>query len=215
MRRLAHLHHKTNKSAEPLWHVQLAIGIVILLQFLLDSALTVLPRLIIAGVEVFLLLILMVLAQMDTRSAVRRSASILLLALITFGNILSLILVGMSLFGSNSLDGKNLLISAFSIFITNIIIFGLWYWEMDYRRTDKPLHFIFAQEGAPDSRHINDNWDPTFFDYVYISVVNATSFSPTDTLPLTHKAKLLMTLQSIISLIIVVLVTARAVSIIG
>jgi uncharacterized membrane protein len=215
MRRLAHIHKKTQTPPEPLWHVQAALFLVIILQFVLDSALTVAPRLIIAGVEVLLLFALMILTQIDVKETLRRTISILLLALITIGNILSLVLVADSLFSDTVLDGKNLLISAFSIFITNILVFGLWYWEMDYRRSDKPLHFLFAQEGAPDSRKLNDGWEPTFFDYVYISVVNATSFSPTDTLPLTHQAKLLMTLQSIISLIIVVLVTARAVSILG
>jgi uncharacterized membrane protein len=58
-------------------------------------------------------------------------------------------------------------------------------------------------------------WSPTFFDYLYTSLTNATAFSPTDTMPLTHRAKLLMSMQSLISLITVALVAARAVSILA
>lgn len=214
MRRLAQVHQAT-QSTEPLWHVQLTIVIVIVLQLILDTTLNIWPRYIIAGAEIFLLVALMLLSQTRVRQTVRRSLAILLLALVTIGNVVSLLLVAESLFSSDSLSGKDLLVSAFAIFITNILIFGIWYWEMDYRRVDKPLHFLFTQESAPKNTGINDRWDPTFFDYIYISVVNGVSFSPTDALPLTHQAKLLMTLQSLISIVIVVLVTARAVTILG
>jgi uncharacterized membrane protein len=70
-------------------------------------------------------------------------------------------------------------------------------------------HFLFPQEAAKKS------WAPTFFDYLYVSLTNSTAFSPTDTLPLTHTAKLLMSGQALISLLTVVLVTARAVNILG
>lgn len=217
MRRLAHIHHKTNKISEPLWHVQLAIITVVLLQLILDNSLSAWPKFLIAGIELFLLVVLMFVAQSVVSLRLRRTFAILLIALITACNVISLLLVISSLLNdSNILVGSDLLLSAFSIFLTNIIVFGLWYWEMEFKRTDKPQDFIFPQENAPGYAGLhNVGWRPVFLDYLYLSAVNAMSFSPTDTAPLTHRAKILMALQSLISLIIVVLVTARAVTIIA
>lgn len=215
MRRLAHIHHRDHSSQEPLWHVQLAIITVIALQLLLDSSLSVGPRNGIAIVELALLAALMVLAQTAVGLIVRRTLALTLIGLVTASNILSLFLVVFSLFDGHDVDGKNLLISALAIYLTNIIIFGLWYWEMEFRRGAKPQDFLFPQENAPEHAGLhNVGWRPTFVDYLYVSSTNATAFSPTDTMPLTHRAKTLMVIQSIASIVIVVLVTARAVSII-
>ncbi len=93
-------------------------------------------------------------------------------------------------------------------------MFGLWYWELDSPglsgRHKEDEHFQFPQE-----EHKESHWHPTFFDYLYVSLTNGTAFSPTDTMPLTHIAKALMSIQALISLITVVLVTARAVNILG
>lgn len=217
MRRLAHIHHKTNKQTEPIWHVQIAIILVIILQLLLDSSLSAWPKFLVAGVELFLLVVLMFVAQSTVSLRIRRTFALLLIALITVGNTISLVLVISSLVNdSNAFTGPALLLSAFSIFVTNIIVFGLWYWEMEFKRKDKPQDFIFPQENAPEYLNLhNVGWRPQFFDYLYLSAVNAMSFSPTDTVPLSHRAKALMGIQSLISIIIVVLVTARAVTIIA
>jgi hypothetical protein len=217
MRRLAHIHHKTNKVTEPLWHVQLALVIVIILQLILDSRLSAWPKFIIAGTELILLSILMFVALSAVNLRVRRTFAILLIALITVGNFISLALVIHSLVNQeNAFTGAGLLVSAFSIFVTNIIVFGFWYWEMEFKRTDKPVDFLFPQENGPSYLGLhNTGWRPQFFDYLYLSLVNATSFSATDSVPLSHRAKALMSIQALISLSIVVLVTAKAVSIIG
>lgn len=215
MRRLAHIHHKENRSQEPLWHVQLAIMSVIALQLLLDSRLSVGPRYAIAGVELVLLLALMLIAQTAVSLLVRRTLAIVLTALVSASNILSLGLVIFSLFDKSNVYGRGLLISALAIYLTNIIIFGLWYWEMEFKRGDKPQDFLFPQENAPEHAGLHKvGWYPTFLDYVYVSATNATAFSPTDTLPLTHRAKTLMFIQSLASIMIIILVTARAVNII-
>ena len=217
MRRLAHIHHKINKNAEPIWHIQIALISVIVMQLLLDNSLSAWPKYIVASVELFLLVVLMFVAQSAVSLRVRRTFAILLIALITAGNIISLFLVISSLVhDSSAFTGASLLISAFSIFITNIIVFGFWYWEMEFKRTDKPIDFIFPQENAPSYLGLhNVGWRPQFFDYLYLSLVNATSFSATDSVPISHRAKALMSAQALISLTIVVLVTAKAVSIIG
>jgi hypothetical protein len=108
-----------------------------------------------------------------------------------------------------------------AIFLTNIIVFGLWYWELDSNGIQgqstkvRPVDFLFPQ--MTPGEHVVERglWVPTFFDYLYISITNATAFSPTDSQPLSHRAKLLMASQSLISLITVALVAARAVSILS
>jgi hypothetical protein len=216
MRRLAHLHHKEHINQEPVWHVQIALISIIALQLLLDRQLTVGPKYAVITFELVLLLILMLIAHTVTGLFVRRTLAILLTALVTVSNILSLGLVIGTLFDGRQVNGRTLLISALSIYLTNIIIFGLWYWEMEFKRGAKPQDFLFPQENAPEHAGLHlMGWRPSFFDYLYVSVTNAAAFSPTDTLPLTHRAKLLMSTQSLVSLSIVILVTARAVNIIG
>ncbi len=147
-------------------------------------------------------------------------ASLLLIALITFANISSLGLVIRYLVGgTHHLAGKDLILSAVAIYITNIIIFGLWYWELDGggpggRGAHRPpVDFLFPQMTASRETTKVDNWSPTFFEYLYVSFTNATAFSPTDAMPLTHRAKLLMTVQATTSLATVAIVAARAVDI--
>ena len=216
MRRLAHLHHKENVSQEPVWHVQLALVTIIALQLLLDRQLTVGPKYAIVTFELVLLLMLMLIAHTVTALFVRRTLAIMLTALVTVSNISSLGLVLATLFDGNHVNGRSLLLSALAIYLTNILIFGLWYWEMEFKRGAKPQDLLFPNENAPEHAGLHlKGWRPSFFDYLYVSVTNATAFSPTDTLPLTHRAKALMATQSLVSIVIVVLVTARAVNIIG
>jgi hypothetical protein len=218
MRRLALLHHKANKLKEPIWHVQLAIASVVLLQLVLDSRLTFGPKYLVGGIELILLGTLMVVAHTTASLVLRRTIAILLTALVTITNVLSLALVIRALFGEGAHlgSGQDLLISSLSIYLTNLVVFGLWYWEMDFKAGNMPQDFLFAQMNAPEHAGLhNKGWRPTFFDYLYVSITNATAFSPTDTLPLTHRAKFLMAVQSLVSLTIIVLATARAVNAIG
>ena len=105
-----------------------------------------------------------------------------------------------------------------AIYLTNIIVFALWYWELDRggpaaRAAGTRPHpdFLFPQMATP---HIADpDWEPGFLDYLYVSFTNATAFSPTDTMPLTRWPKMIMLLQAGISLVTVALVIARAVNI--
>ena len=98
------------------------------------------------------------------------------------------------------------------------MIFALWYWEMDRggpgkRATgnDGQPDFLFPQ--MTDDRIEPRDWRPKFIDYMYVSLTNNTAFSPTDTMPLTHRAKLLMGSQALVSLLTVGLVAARAVNV--
>jgi uncharacterized membrane protein len=106
------------------------------------------------------------------------------------------------------------------VYFTNLIAFGLWYWELDRGGPAARAHgvkaypdFLFPQMSTPDLAPAE--WEPAFIDYLYVSFTNATAFSPTDVMPLTRWAKLTMALQSAVALVVVAMVIARAVNILG
>jgi len=202
-------------------HAQIALIVAIALELFLDKTLVVGPKLLIAGLELLLVFgIGLTEPHRETRiSRARRNVSLALIALISLANATSMALVARDLISGSAVAGKTLLASAGAIFITNIIMFSLWYWELDspgltgIRKHDNRPKFDFPQMESilPE----NKGWEPTYTDYLYLSVTNASAFSPTDTMPLTHSAKALMSLQALVSLVAVVLVTARAVNILG
>ncbi len=204
---LSELHHKTH-AHEAGWHIVVAILIAVGLELILSNELTFGTKYAVAGLEVVLVLLLSVF---KLHAALKRLFAILLLGLISFANVVSLGMVIVALFAHVGVDGHELLISSIAIYITNIIVFGLWYWELDNTRLATP-DFLFPQQTSPQ---IQPGWKPSFFDYLFVSVTNATAFSPTDTMPLTHRTKLLMAIQAIISLITIALVAARAVNILS
>jgi hypothetical protein len=102
--------------------------------------------------------------------------------------------------------------------VTNVVVFGLWYWELDRRGPVARAHgllqqpdFLFPQMQAADL--VGPDWEPRFLDYLYLAFTNVTAFSPTDTLPLSRWAKMLMAVQSGLALSLVALVFARAVNV--
>jgi uncharacterized membrane protein len=152
-------------------------------------------------------------------SARRRSAAIGLTAVLSVTNLLALGLLVTRL-ADGSVAGRPLLLAAAEIWTTNAIVFALWYWELDGGGPPVRLaggagrrDFAFAQMLSPQLAE--PGWHPRFVDYLYLSFTNASAFSPSDTLPLTRWAKLLMLLQSWISIVTVVLVAARAVNMLG
>ena len=148
-----------------------------------------------------------------------RVMSILLIAVITLANAGSAArLITALLQGRTHESATKLLLTGGAIWLTNVIVFGMWYWDLDRggpAARAKVLKsypdFLFPQMTAPELSP--PDWQPQFFDYLYVSFTNAAAFSPTDTLPLARWAKLTMMLQSVVSLGTVVLVIARAVNI--
>ncbi len=140
----------------------------------------------------------------------RRRASLGLIGLIGIGNASTLGFLIHELLYSGGVTGRSLLYAAFSIWVTNVIVFALLYWELD-GQTDAVTDFAFVQMTDPEVRA--KGWHPRFTDYLYVSYTNASAFSPTDTLPLTRRAKMLMLLQSAVSILTLLLVAARAVNI--
>lgn len=204
-----------------LWHAQLVLLLAVILQFTIPRSLRIGSRDIIAIIELILIGCVGITAPKRHISfqTFNRTIAALLIAVVSLANITSLVLVINGLLNGTDVAGKNLVTAAFAIFITNIIAFGLWYWELDSpgltgvkTHDDAPkFQFPNMQDGITQAK----KWEPTFFDYVYVSITNSTAFSPTDTMPLTHFAKVLMSIQALIALLTVVLVTARAVNVLG
>ncbi|GGJ28535.1 hypothetical protein GCM10008938_13270 [Deinococcus roseus] len=143
--------------------------------------------------------------------------TVLLVFLLLTVNSLSLRSLLLHLLNASDATGKTLLSDAFLIWINNLVIFALLYWELDrggpwLRVTGKERlpDFQFTQMSDAQSR-----WKPNFTDYVFLAFTNATAFSPTDTLPLTPRAKWLMMVQAMLSFVTVAIVAARAVNILG
>jgi hypothetical protein len=127
---------------------------------------------------------------------------------------------------TNTVEPEQLLLSAASLWITNILVFALWYWRLDaggpYQRDKVPGHsdgaFLFPQmtmSKAALRESGQQMWSPNFIDYLFLAFNTSTAFSPTDVPALARWAKILMMLQSLLSLLIIALLAARAVNIIG
>ena len=208
---------------ESRWPEILAILAAIALQLLLPDRLIqgLGNRALIPSLEGGLLLVLLIAnpGRISKEESRLRMVGLALIALITVANMVSLIeLIHALLYGSRA-GGRPLVYASVPIWLTNVIAFGLWFWELDRggpARRQQPTHrrpdFLFPQMSTPGSA---PGWTPEFLDYLYTSFTNATAFSPTDTMPLTPWAKLLMMFQSLASLVTVAVVISRAVNILA
>jgi hypothetical protein len=210
-------------ATDQVWHVQAVVLVAILLQVALPDKFSATSRYVIPVIEGLLLVALAFTTPRKRvfKSITRRVNALLLIGIVTLANGYALAVVAnLLLKGGHVADGRELILSSLNIYLTNIIIFALWYWEMDgggpgerqrIERYDQD--FLFPQQRHETFMH--PDWKPLFTDYLYIANCNAITFGPTDTLPLSRRAKLLMMLQSTISLITIALVAARAVSILS
>jgi len=208
-----------------------AVLVGIALYVTLPSELVLGTRFVVPALEVALLVPLISVnpARFQRETRWSRALSIALVGVIGAANLFSLSLLINALISGKASNGKHLLLAALGVWLTNIIVFGLAYWELDrggpVKRTQLPRHqlpdadFRFSQDENDDSivevavsSSAKADWVPTLVDYLYVSVTNSTAFSPTDTMPLSTRAKILMSVQSMAALITSVLVIARAVS---
>jgi uncharacterized membrane protein len=148
----------------------------------------------------------------------RRTVALALVGVITVANVLALLALITSLLQAREKSGAELLLKGITIWSTNVITFGLLFWEFDRggpirrRAPDPPPRdFQFPQDENPTLAE--PGWHPRLADYVYISFTNAIAFSPTDAMPLTRRLKMMMLAESAISATTVLLVAARAVNI--
>ena len=148
----------------------------------------------------------------------RRTVALGLLAVVSLANALLMLSVIASLVRGDEKSGAQLLLKAITVWTTNTIAFGLWYWAFDrggpvrrLRPNPPPPDFQFPQ--MEDPQLAAPGWQPEFIDYLYVSFTNSIAFSPTDAMPLSRWAKMLMLGESGISSLTVLLVAARAVNI--
>jgi hypothetical protein len=148
---------------------------------------------------------------------VRRS-TISLIAIVNVVNVTTMVLLVHHLLKGTVTNGRGLVYSAIAVWVTNVIVFGLWFWELD--RNGPSVRGTVA-EGPPDLQfpqmehpeRYGDDWRPQFIDYLYTAYTNGTSFAPADAMPLTARLKILFTFESSVSLVTVAVVAARAVNI--
>ncbi len=205
---------------EPRWPASLSVTVAVVLYVVLPNTLIIGPRYLIPALELVLLLPLSILnpyREVHETKALRFLA-IGLIALVNLANFASLALLVYRLLNSANVNAKTLVYAALAVWFTNIIVFGLWFWELDRggpakRNThhERNPDFLFPQMTQPSLAP--GNWSPNFLDYLYVALTNATAFSPTDTMPLSSAAKALMSGESVISMLTVIIVAARAVNI--
>lgn len=202
--------------------MQLTILAAIALQLLLPSRLVVGPKWLIPALE-GALLIGMFLAtprELEGEHPLRRTVAISLTAFVGAANIYSLATLTHYLLHHDVENGRELIVAGVLIWLTNVLIFGIWYWELDRggpgKRAaghDTPPDLLFPQ--MSDDTIEPRNWRPGFIDYLYVALTNATAFSPTDTMPLTSLAKSVMGVQALVSLVTIGLIVSRAVNILA
>jgi hypothetical protein len=183
------------------------------------------PRWPLIVLELLLIAVLTWLNPLKLTNATRlgRYATWALLAAITLDNTLSAVLLDVRILtGEVSNKAAVLLGSGGAIFVTNIIVFGIWYWELDRggpfarRAGERPYpDFMFPQMDPDTAKLVKPGWRPTFVDYLYVSLTNAMAFSPTDNMPLARWAKGMMAVQSLVAVTTIALVIARAVNVLG
>jgi uncharacterized membrane protein len=159
----------------------------------------------------------------DVLRLTRRRLALGTIAVVSAANSASIILLIHLLVNGAYADrstASTLLRAGLHMWVVNVLLFALWYWQLDgggplerATSTRTVRDFLFPQQTEP--AFAESGWEPQFLDYLYLSFTNATAFSPTDAMPLSRWAKMLMLVQSAISLALAVMVVARAVNILG
>jgi len=232
------------RSIRPeLWQARIALFAIIVLQFLVQTVIKMPAGRIwlLAGAEVVLLFSLTVSSERHLRhihaggdvtrhflghhGGFSRVLALCLIGMVSLVNAIGLASLIVALLTASKESGLTLLADAVNLFATNVIIFGLWYWELDqggpFKRActhPSPPDFLFPQMSLGDEERAligAAHWRPSPIDYLFLAFTNATAFSPTDTLPLTAKAKISMMVQAAVSLMTIAIVAARAVNILG
>ncbi len=210
-------------TSVPRWPALLAVVSAMGLYFALpDTLISGLgPRWLVPALEGALGASLLIASPRLTRESRRlRPVAIALIAFVNLANVVSLAELVHELLTVHVHTGRSLIYASVPVWVTNVLVFALWYWELDrggpvarLESERRQPDFLFPQMTAPDATR--PDWSPSFIDYLFTSFTNATAFSPTDTMPLTPWAKILFMVQSLASLLTVALVVSRAVNILN
>ena len=209
---------------EPRWPVALAILAVILLVVLLPERVRLFPAWVpyVIGIAFIVPMAAVGLTAEKARwLRIEHTIMLLIIVVTGVGTLATLAnLIDAMVRRSAEIGGVQLLTSSIAVWVTNVLTFSLLYWQIDRggpearanNASTKP-DWLFPQAGAPGDAP--PDWRPTLVDYLFLAFSTATAFSPTDALPLTSRAKMLMMLESMISLVTIVLVASRAINILG
>ena len=230
---------RNQPHARDFWLARGAIALTAFLNAVLINQLTIIPSWLSSVLELALLVPLSIATAWTQGRALQattndhwhrinrhrrliRRAAMILTAIITAVNFEALYAVTHALlFGAKGATGQTLLVDALNIWFTNVVVFALWYWNLDgggpaIRSTGKSNirpDLLFPTTAGDVAGY--EDWTPGFLDYFFVSFTNATAFSPTDTLPLSGRIKLLFAVEAIASLLTVGLVAARAVNVLA
>jgi len=206
-------------NREPHWPASVALLVCAGLYFALPNRLVVGPRWLL---PILIVLPLIPLSFRKPRHANEakwvRVLTLSLIAAITLANIIYMSLLVHHLLRAHVTAGRSLIYSAIAVWITNVIVYGLWFWEIDrggpHRRSNGEIIYPDIQFPQMENPKLApENWRPRFTDYLYTSFANGTSFAPADAMPLTLRAKTLFVAESVVSLVTIAIVAARAVNI--
>jgi hypothetical protein len=215
---------------EPRWHAALAVIAALALYVTLPPKVIVGQVWLLPALVLVILIPLMVIAPRRHKEAAwQRAASIATIALLGIFNVATIALLFVWQFSQHHrkpISGQELLVAALQIWLTNVLVYALWFWEVDGNGPDARTHvtldqqprrsdFLFVQMTFDRDVQERLNWRPRFLDYLFLSFTNATAFSPADTFPLTHRAKALMMAEAIKSLVTIAIIASRAVSLLG
>ena len=220
--------------AEHRWPAVIALVVALTLYATLPSSFLPGFRYAVVGIGVALLIPLVVVnpLRFTRETRISRLLSVGQALLLAVANQVALVQLVILLTDANADEGPTLLLTALQVWLTNVIVFALIYWEMDRggpvarTRADRDAlpaaDFRFPQDEDHDAvqevakrSSVTSDWTPNFVDYLYFSGSNSMAFSPTDAMPLSHRAKLLMGLESFAGFVMLALVIARAVSLLG
>ena len=207
---------------DPFWGPQLIVAGAILLDVSLPDKLTLGPRWLLPSVEAVLLAALLIASPHPRmrHSPLRRQLAIALIERRQRSQPRLAVPARPRPPAppAQAHHGRPLILAGIVLWVTNVLLFGLWYWELDRggplaRAMNPDAHpdFLFPQ--MTDSHYAPAGWMPQLIDYLYVSFTNATAFSPTDTMPLSQIAKVLMATQALAALVTIGLVFARAINI--
>jgi hypothetical protein len=208
---------------EPRWPASLALLTAAGLNFLMPGKFTLGPPWLVPVLELIILVPLYISSPNRSADESRWQGIFanLLIGIANVANVASLLLlVRVIVFNAKLTTGPELLFSSIAIWLTNILVFSLWFWELDRGGPDQRLSethrapdFLFPQMVTPGCAHVS--WSPKFVDYFYLGFTNATAFSPTDVMPLSGWAKMMMLAESVVSLATITIVASRAINIIS
>jgi uncharacterized membrane protein len=209
-------------EGESRWGAAVAVLAVAALHLTLPEEITPGPRWAVPVLELMLLVALLAAnpRRISRESRDARALSLVLIAVIAVANALSLSRLVRLLLAGGPASGRDVVVAAVGVWLTNVVLFGLVFWEGDrggpHARSvgrDSRPDLLFPQMTLGGT--LGAGWSPTFVDYLYVSFTNSTAFSPTDTMPLSGRAKIAMLVQSLLSFVTVGLVVARAVNILA